>query len=228
MEGMLIVAAVSYLFYDSMWAVIALCPYVYFYVREKQKEMLCQERRVMTSQFKDAIISVSFALSVGYSIENAFREATAQMAGLYGADSRIVLEFKGIVRRINNNECVEDVLCEFAERSQAEDILHFAEVFKYARRSGGDMIAIIKSTAEAIRQKQEVESDIQTVISGKKMEQRVMSIMPLGMIVYLKVTSPDMMSALYGNIVGVAVMTVCLMIYAASVYMAKKIVDIEV
>ena len=51
--------------------------------------------------------------------------------------------------------------------------MYFAEVFRYAKRSGGDLMAVIKNTAQIIQQKEEVMSEVDTIISGKKMEQRV-------------------------------------------------------
>ncbi len=228
MEAGGILIAVAYLFYDNVWVAVMFSPFLGFYIKNKKKGKEEVQRKQLAKQFVDACTAISFSLNVGYSIENAFVEASKELATLYGANSRIVSEFTGIVRRINNNENIENVLCEFAERSGVEDISYFAEVFKYAKRSGGDLIAIIKNTASIIRQKGEVEAQIQTVISGKKMEQRIMSIMPFGMIAYLKLTSPEMIGALYGNILGIIVMTVCLVLYTISFVMAEKIVNISV
>ena len=62
----------------------------------------------------------------------------------------------------------------------------------------------------------------------KKAEQMVMSLMPAGIIIYLKLTSPGFLSVLYGNPFGIAAMTVCLGIYGFSYWLGRKIVDIEV
>lgn len=207
---------------------LVLSPYMRFYIKDKLREKEVVEKKRMAAQFKDAMMTVSFSLNVGYSIENAFRESVKELVLLYGENSMIVDEFKEIVRRIDNNENVEDVLCEFAKKCDVEDINYFVEVFRYAKRSGGDLIRIIKNTAGNIQQKLEVEEEVQTIISGKKLEQRVMSVIPLGMIVYLRLTSPQMMAVLYGNLIGVAVMTLSLILYVVAYYMAKKIVDIKV
>lgn len=52
--------------------------------------------------------------------------------------------------------------------SKVEDIMYFAEIFRYAKRSGGDLMAVIKNTAQIIQQKEEVMSEVDTIISGKK------------------------------------------------------------
>ena len=70
--------------------------------------------------------------------------------------------------------------------------------------------------------------EIDTIISGRKMEQKVMVCIPLGIIMYLRITSNGFVNMLYGNAAGIIVMTLCLMVYVAAVYMAVKIVDIKV
>ena len=105
---------------------------------------------------------------------------------------------------------------------------YFAEIFRYAKRSGGDLMAVIKNTAQIIQQKEEVMSEVDTIISGKKMEQRVMSLIPAVIVIYLKVTAKEFIQPLYGNIAGIIIMTVCLGVYVISDMWAKRIVNIEV
>ena len=64
--------------------------------------------------------------------------------------------------------------------------------------------------------------------SKKKSEQMVMSVMPAGIICYLKLTSPGFLDVLYGNPFGICAMTVCMVIYGLSYWLGVKIVDIEV
>lgn len=227
-EGIVFIGAVGYLFYNNLIVSIVISPCLYFFVRNKMRDFRESQKRVLNMQFKDAILAVSFSLNAGYSMENSFRAAVSELILLYGKQSMIVQEFQNIVRRVENNENIEDVLNDFAERSCVEDILYFAQIFQYAKRSGADIITIIKNTAATIRQKQEVENEIQTIISGKKLEQRVMEIMPFAMIAYLRLTSPEFITPLYGNAAGIAVMTVCLIVYIAADYIAGRIIKIDV
>jgi tight adherence protein B len=132
------------------------------------------------------------------------------------------------VYRLKRNENIEDILEDFAVRSEAEDIQYFAAVFRYAKRCGGDLIGIIRKTAQMISEKAETMNEIQTVISGKKMEQRVMGVIPFCIIGYLRITSFDFIAPLYGNALGAVVMTGCLAIYVLAGYIAKRIVNIEI
>ena len=225
---MLYILIAAYLFFDNIYLGVLLSPYIYFYVKSSKKIKIKDNRQKLCKEFKDAMLSVSVALNAGYSIENSFKEALKELKILYGKEAIIVREFKEIVAKISNNENIEEVLCAFADNSAVEDIEYFANIFKYAKRSGGNMIEIIRSTASTIRQKAEVEQEIQTIISGKKMEVKVMQIMPFAMIGYLRLTSPEFLASLYGNVAGIIVMSICLFIYVIAVWFAKRIVEIDI
>ena len=227
-EGIIMLLVVSFLFYDSFLVALLLSPYLVMYLRRKALEKNSKERRQLVTQFKDGMVAVSFALNAGYSIENSFREAVKELMPLYGIESAIVVWCEKMLRRIKNNENIEDVLSEFAIKTQIEDIMYFADVFGYAKRSGGDLISIIKNTASTIRDKIEVDAQIQTAISGKKMESAVMAVMPFGILGYMKLSSPEFIDTLYHNVIGVIFMSVCLVIIGCMNVVARRIVSIEI
>jgi tight adherence protein B len=215
------------LFYNNFSAFVFLSPYLLIYLKSRSKEIHDKKIRIFNEQFKDGMQSVAFSLNSGYSIENSFWEAQEELKHLYGM-CPIVKEFQTIVYRLKRNENIEDILEDFALRSEAEDIQYFAAVFRYAKRCGGDLIGIIRQTAQTISEKSETINEIQTVISGKKMEQKVMGVIPFCIIGYLRLTSYEFIAPLYGNVLGVVVMTVCLAVYVLADYLAKRIVNIEI
>lgn len=207
---------------------IFISPYIIYHAKGRIDEKHYRDLKKKMIQFKDGIMAVSFSLNVGYSIENSFKEALSELVLMYGEKSEIVKDFKSILSRLNRNENLEDVLEDYANDSEIEDINYFAEVFKYAKRSGGDLIAIINNTAETISEKVEVEREIETIISGKRLEQRVMTIVPIVIVIYLKLTSRDFIEPLYGNFFGMMIMSICLLLCVISDFIAKRIIRIEV
>lgn len=227
-EGIVIVCVAAYIFYENILMVFILSPYVYLHYKQRKMERAKKDNNEFCRKFRDGIMSVSFALNVGYSIENAFIQAVEELELIYGRDSDITIKFRYIVVRLGQNENIEDIFMDFAEESKVEDIIYFAEIFRYAKRSGGDLISIIRNTTQIIQQKEEVLSEIDTIISGKRMEQRVMSIIPAAIVVYLKLTAAEFIQPLYGNVYGAVIMTVCLIVYVIADMWAKRIVNIEV
>lgn len=227
-EGIVIVCVAAYIFYENILMAFILSPYVYLHYKQRKKERAKKDNNEFCRKFRDGIMSVSFALNVGYSIENAFIQAVEELELIYGRDSDITIKFRYIVVRLGQNENIEDIFMDFAEESKVEDIIYFAQIFRYAKRSGGDLISIIRNTTQIIQQKEEVLSEIDTIISGKRMEQRVMSIIPAAIVVYLKLTAAEFIQPLYGNVYGAVIMTVCLIVYVIADMWAKRIVNIEV
>ena len=119
--------------------------------------------------------------------------------------------------------CIED----FALRSGLEDLRNFSQIIMIAKRSGGSMTTIIKNSVETIRDKIEGENEIHAMLAGKKSEFRLMSIVPVAMVVYRRLFSPGFMDVLYGNPVGIITMTVCLCIYGAAVLWGNSMLEVH-
>ena len=178
--------------------------------------------------FKDGMQIISTELSAGYSLENAFRESLGEIEMLYGQDSEIYKSFAEIAARININTNIEDAFADFAGKANVEEIDSFAQVLTYAKRNGGNLVDIIRNTTDTISDKIEVKREISAITSAKKLEQNIMNLVPIGIILYMRLTSAEMFNKLYGNAVGILIMTICLVIYFAARMLASHIADIKV
>ena len=227
-EATLILAAIGYFFYRSVWACLVLSPILIIFLKEKKKELAKTRKQELNVQFKDAVLSVSTNQRAGYSVENAFREAYRDMAMLYGTESDICREISHIVKGLDNNVTLERLLYDFGVRSHVADIMQFADVFMIAKRSGGNMTEILSSTADTIEQKITVDKEIQVLVSAKKMEQKIMNMVPFLIIIYIELTSKGFFDVLYHNLTGILIMTVCLAVYLAAFMISKRLLEIEV
>lgn len=139
-----------------------------------------------------------------------------------------MIEWQLIIKRISMNEPVESALMDFAQRADIEDIYNFVSVFVMAKRSGGDLVHIIKATTKIINEKIEIQKEIDVLITQKRFEQKILSYIIPGMILFFTVASPKFLEPLYTGFQGRAIMTVALGLYLISATMGKKIVRIEV
>lgn len=227
-QSLLIVAAFSYFFYRSWVAFLLLSPLLFWLMGNRKKELARKRRQELGEQFKDLILSVAANQKAGYSVENAFREAYKDMRLLYGEESMVCEEIRHIVLGLDNNVVLENMLYDLGMRSHHADLMQFAEVFWIAKRSGGNMTDILQKTAQVIEQKQETDKEIQVMLSARRMEQKIMNLVPFLIISYISMTSTGFFDILYHNAVGIAIMTVCLVVYVAAYRLSEKIVDIEV
>ncbi len=228
LEGLAIDGMIAFLLYRSVIAFAILLPIVAVFLKRKERALMKNRQRELTLQFREAISAVSASIGAGYSVENAFIEAGKDLRNLYPAKAPIVQEFAQIEGRLLANETIEQILMDLAKRSGSEDIRDFADVFITAKRSGGELPAIIRRTAGHIGDKIEVKREIDTLMSAKKMEQNIMNVIPFFIILYVSLNSPGFLDVLYGNVMGIAIMTVCLVMYVLAWLLAEKIVSIEV
>lgn len=184
--------------------------------------------RLLGIRFKDAILSVAASQRAGYSVENAFLEARHDMETLYGRDSDIYRELCVIGKGLTNAMTLEDMLQAFAARSGHPDILEFADIFRVAKRSGGNMTQVIADTAKIIGDKTEAERTIGVMLAAKRLESQLMEAVPLFIILYVGMANDGFFEPLYHNIVGIVIMSCALAVYLAAYIMIEKLITIEV
>ena len=228
LQGILLISIISYLFYGTFLGAILLSPYLIRYMRSWEKQTIKKKKQEFQLQFKEAIEGLSSALNVGYSVENAMRETLEELQILYKKEELIVREFRYMVHQLDMNLSIEFILKAFAKRTEDDEVRTFVEVFSMAKRSGGNMRGIIRNAVCQIGEEIDVKREIDTIMAAKKLEFKVMSVIPFAMICYIKVSFPEFVDVLYGNPLGIAVMTVCLLIYVAAYEFGKRIVEVEV
>jgi tight adherence protein B len=209
-------------------AIIVLIPVLVLYLRDWFERNSEKKEREFREQFKDSMQIMASALNTGYSVENAIAETMKDLRRLYPKDCRIIKEFRQIIHQLEINLSVEQALKDFLERVKQEDVENFVTVFSVAKRMGGESIEVLKTTARTISEKIEVEREIQTMLGAKELEFKIMSLIPFGIILYMRLTFSDFMGVLYGNILGIGIMSSCLVVYFFAFMMGRRLIRIEV
>jgi len=213
----------AFFFYQSIWAMLPLSVvgiWVYFKIGRDKAE---KEREELGIQFRECILSVAASLQAGYSVENAFLESRQDMVLMYGEEGTVCRELNIIRRGLAINISLEELLMDMAKRSGCEDIGQFAQIFALAKRNGGNMAEIIRSSANQIGKQIELRQEIQMLLGGKRMELAIMEIMPFGILLYVNMGNPGYFDILYHNLAGAAIMTGCLAVYLGAYFLGEHI-----
>lgn len=220
----LIVFFIGKIFYGSFFMGFVLTPLTVFLYRERKEQILQKKKNILERQFKDMLIAVSDGLKTGYSVENAIKGSYKDMKLLYGKDSVICKEIKIMISQMKLNVGTEKVVNEFAQRMQLKNAKLFSEVFCVSKRTGGSMPQVIKSVTDNIVLKEETREEIYTSITEKRMEQKVMTVIPIFMIVYILIASPDFLNIMYETLAGKLIMTGCILAYVTAYLWGEKII----
>ena len=227
-RGIAGIGVLSFVFYRSIVVFICLIPLGLCYPFAMRRRYQKKRQEQLLIQFKDMILALSACLTAGYSIENAFFGALKEVTQVYGKEAMISKEIRWMIHKNRLNCTMKDALIDFAERSGLEDVKSFADIFSEARSSGGELMKIIARTADIISEKIRIRQEILTSTTSRRLEQKIMSGVPIGIVLYLEITSHGFFDVLYDTLVGRLIMTVCLGAYLGAIIWGKKIMDISV
>jgi len=223
-----VVFLVSYLFYRSILLATILCPLGTFYLKYKREQIIIKRRNELNLQFRDLLISLASCLSAGKALENAFKSALEDLLVLYPSDEAyIIRETKIIIHKLALNITIEDAISDFAKRSKLDDIKNFSDVIMICKRTGGNLIEAIKNSSGIIGDKIEMKQEIETLLTARKFEQKILNIMPIGMIFVLSTTAQEYIQPIFNTPQGRSAMTVCLLLLIAAFLISNKIMNIK-
>ena len=204
-------AIISFLFYDSFIPVIIIAPFIIIYYKYISN-FLCEKRKnSLILEFRDMLHSISASLNSGYSIENTIKEAYTEMVILYGRNSYICNELDLMLKKLAINIPIEKIFSDFSIRSQCNDILMFSQILTIAKRNGGD-----------------INREIATVLSSRKYEQNIMSLMPVVIMSYIRLSSDGFFEPVYHNITGILIMSLCLILYLLAIVIGLKFSAVKI
>lgn len=225
----LMVFTIAYVFYKNISIALLFSLSSFYFLKIRRNHLLMRRKTELNDQFKQALFSISSSLSAGRSFENAITEAVEDLQMLYAnPQTYIIIELQIIVQKIRNGENVETALKQFSDRANLEDIRNFTEVIAICKRSGGNLVEVIRRTAAMIGEKIELQQDITLLVAQKRLESRILSFAPLGIVALLSFSSPDYMLPLYEGYLGKFIMTIALGLLFLCFIVSNKIMNIQV
>ena len=226
--GVIFTAGCAFLFYRSFWGLlcgVAVIPFAISIRRENRRQI---RQADISGEFQTGISAVADAAAAGRSMEQAFLEAQKELVRMYGKDAACTQAFAKINQRVRMNEALEMPLMEFAYETGIPDLIHFAEIFRYAKRNGGNVTEIIGHAIRQMNARNAVREDIKTAVTARQTEQRMLTFLVPGILLFVTVTSPEYVQVLYHSVLGAGFMSGCLAVYLAAVWWSRKITAIDV
>lgn len=223
-----IIAGVVWLFFHSILLSLTAGFLVWRFLPFCRRHLADKRRRELLRQFRDMLYSLSSSVAAGRQMEEAILEAEENLSFLYGEETPLMTELRFMARGIReNNENDRALLTDFARRSGCEDINSFVQVYLTCRTMGGDLSRIIAHTSEVMAERMEIEEQIAVLTAQKKLEGRIISLMPLAMLLMLNLLSSSYIDVLYTTLAGRLIMLVCLGGIALGAFWMEKLTDVE-
>ncbi|MCL1983210.1 MAG: hypothetical protein FWG53_09045 [Clostridiales bacterium] len=219
----------TYIFYHSIIISVASGLLIPFCLKYYAGSLAEKRRDLLTVQFRDVLYSLSASFAAGRHMRDALYEARDNLDTMYAGDSPMLVEISDMLSKIDESRAAEEeVFKDFAARSGVGDIQSFFDTYFICRMTGGDINRVVSRTSAMLIDKIGIEKEIKVLVSQKRFEGKIISLMPVIVILFLNIASPGYVEVLYTAFVGRLIMSVALAGIAYAYYMTSKLTEIEV
>lgn len=209
--------------YGLVISVLLLTAYPWYRAEEEKKR-----QQELLLEFRDLLYSVSASLSLGRNMKQALEESLGFWGNTYDENDVIVAETKRMLREMDETNAQDvKVLRAFAERSGLQDINDFVNVYETLRITGGDLPKAVSRAAAVIGDKITIEKDLNSALSEKLAEGRIVGLAPFMMTLAMKYMSPGYMRPMYDTAAGNIMAALSLGLSVSAIVLIERINKIE-
>ena len=220
---------VSLVFYRNIFFAAVIIPFtgrIKAYVIE---ELIERRKRAFLVQFKDELFVLSTAIGAGRSMKDAIGESIEGLKAIHGENCILAQQLESAYERMERGgENDVAVLNELGIASGMEDVVDFVAVYSICKKTGASLILAINKATGVIIDKMSIDNEIREIAKRKESECMVILAMPVLIIMFLNLCSPEYISPLYTTFTGRMLMTAAIAGNVGIYGLIKRITRIEI
>jgi tight adherence protein B len=198
---------------------LVLVPFgVWQFIQQRMK----RERRLFGDQLADHLAVVGGSLRVGHSLTGALN------AALDEAPDPARREFARAVADERLGMPLEDALELVSDRMDNREVEHISLLAKLQREAGADAGEMVDQVVSTVRERQELRRMVRTLTAQGRFSQIVLTLMPIGSLLFLTVAYNDYVAPLYHTSAGHIVLGLAAVLLLCGALAIRKIVTFKV
>jgi tight adherence protein B len=191
---------------------------VWVFIRQRIR----RERRRFGDQLADHLAVVGGSLRVGHSLTGALA------AALEEAPDPARREFARAVADERLGMPLEDALELVSDRMDNREIEHISLLAKLQREAGADAGEMVDQVVATVRERQELRRTVRTLTAQGRFSQLVLTLMPIGSLLFLTVAYNDYVHPLYHTTPGHIVLALACVLLLIGALAISKIISFKV
>ena len=220
------VTTISILFYNSVLVSLFFFPFIIIYLKYINNVYVEKNKEILLGEFLDFLKILKSNLYANYSLENSIINSYCELQKSTDNNFKILNYINNIVKGINLKISINELLLEFKSNLNIEEIDEYIEAVIIVKKTGGDIIKVTNNMIDIVTNNIENKKEIETILAGKKMEFRIMILVPFIIVFYLRITFNGFLDGLYGNFFGLIIMSAALFIILISYFIGVKILKV--
>lgn len=219
----------GFLFYRSILISFVCAFFARFLEKEYVKHKIKRRQEFLLEGFRDALYGISGSIAAGRQMPQAIEDAKNQAGNSYGESADITKELALMVNvYAEAHGTIEGLLSDFGERSGLAEIMQFALVYRICRRSGGDLEDVTLKCANLLLDRIAFRGEVNMLTAQKKIDVLFLVSLPIIVLFFLNLLSPDYVGILYSCLTGHIIMTGCLFTVGISLLWSLRLTEVQI
>ncbi len=194
-----------------------------------RKSLIEKRRNRIRTQFKDMLYSISSSITSGRHLKEAISDSLETVTLIHGEDAALAAEIRNMCRLMNETNCTaETALEDLAVRSGVKEIVDFTDVCVICQYTGGNLADMITKAVMLLTQNIELQREKDVMLSQKKLECRILALMPVLVTALINLAAADYLQVMYTTAIGRFIMTIALITNAGSFLWSMKMISSRV
>ena len=190
----------------------------YFYMKSRA----AKRQAALTSQLPDALDMLSAALRSGYALTRGFQVVSSQM------HPPIAEEFQRMLQEVQVGIPVTESLDSLLERTGSYDLELVVAAIQTQLTMGGNLSEVLDNIAGMIRQRVQLQGEINAATSEGRMSASILVAMPIVMAVIISIINPGYLDPLFHEKMGVMMLVGAGMLMLTGIIIIRKLLDIDI
>lgn len=178
-------------------------------------------RKAFETQLFATLQLISGSLRAGFGLAQAF-EVVAEESAAPTSD-----EFRRVRVETHLGRDLDETLSAMARRVGSEDFELFIEAVQIHREIGGELSQIVDNVSETIRERSRLKGQVRALSAEGRFSAVVLTVIPVGMAIFLSVTNPDYLGELTSLPAGRLVIGVGVALMVVGMLWLKRLVRLD-
>jgi tight adherence protein B len=143
-------------------------------------------------------------------------------------DAPVSTEFDEILKQARLGGSFEDALGTMVSRVDSEDLRIVARALEIHRKVGGDLGEVLDQVAATMREREELRGHVRALTAQQRLSGWIIAALPIWVVGFFMLTDSELISALWRDAAGLAVMGVGATMELVALVLMRRILSIEV
>lgn len=201
------------------WALAALTLMVIAaFLQHRRSQRMVQ----MGQALPDALDLIARSMQAGHAFTSALQVAAKDCAPPLSQELRAVFE------EINFGVSTTQALQGLSNRVASEDVRYFVVAVVIQNETGGNLVEVLKSTAQLIRERQKIAGVVRVLSAEGRISAVILSLLPFALAALMSLLNPSFISKLWTDPMGLQLVYVSLVLMAIGIFWMWKMIQIRV